>query len=94
MMEPEKFAAVERVLERDAALRAKLAEQSKKINEMCQTEGWGVWLEWSKEMRAGLADIALRDADPAVREESRMTMLALEKFEKLPLFVVSYRQEG
>lgn len=71
-----------------------LGQNRHALLEMTQSAGWKVWLEWSASMRSGLANVALRDGDPATREEARMQLVALEKFERLPFMLVELSQEG
>lgn len=74
-------------------LIAGLHENRKELLEMCASKGWEVWLAWSKQTREGLQTVALRDVDPEVRERARLEMLTLEKFERLPAFIIELTQE-
>lgn len=84
----------EEIAETHPELAAELVAERKALLEMCATDGWKVWVEWSKKTRQALETVALRDVDSGTRETARQSLLALEKFEKLPLFLLQYVQEG
>jgi hypothetical protein len=70
-----------------------LRAQRKELLEMCASKGWEQWLAWSNETVLALREVAFRDADPAVREQARQEALALEKFSRLPTFLLSLTQD-
>lgn len=80
------------------AQQAKMFEEirahSVDLRQMTQSKGWQIWMDWVKTSKEGLAQVALRDASPQAREEARMELLALEKFERIPLLLVDLTQEG
>lgn len=72
----------------------KLLEHRADVLAMLQSPAFQIWLDWAKAVSAGNKMTAIYGQTPAEREEARLTAIAWEKFQGIPLLLGTILEEG
>ena len=67
---------------------AELREHRADLIEMFASKGWDIWQQWAKTQIAGHFEAAIHGPSAEEREHARLTGIALERFSKLPIFLM------